>query len=265
MTVPIVPGAIILDLANGGAKDWVTSPYPALGAHGFRGRVGSFRPRHRGRGHGCDDRRSQGRPRLASATWNGYTVGALVAANPVGQVTVGDTPHFHAAPLEFGDEFGGLGPARPPLRSHAPAAHQGHGSRAGGDRHRHRRDRCRPDQGAMRRGSPPWRRTASPAPSGPATRPWTATRSSPSSTGRAALRRPRGLLDLMWLGHLAALCLSRAIARGRLPRHPGAGRSETHLGDGSAEPAGKSRLHSDACKALRSAPREEGDPPCTVP
>jgi L-aminopeptidase/D-esterase-like protein len=31
MTVPIVPAAIILDLANGGAKDWATSPYPALG------------------------------------------------------------------------------------------------------------------------------------------------------------------------------------------------------------------------------------------
>jgi hypothetical protein len=64
MTVPIVPAAIILDLANGGAKDWATSPYPALGAHGARGRVGGFRPRLRGRGDGGDDRRSQGRAGL---------------------------------------------------------------------------------------------------------------------------------------------------------------------------------------------------------
>jgi L-aminopeptidase/D-esterase-like protein len=34
----------------------------------------------------------------ASATWNGYTVGALVAANPVGQVTVGDTPALSCRP-----------------------------------------------------------------------------------------------------------------------------------------------------------------------
>jgi L-aminopeptidase/D-esterase-like protein len=42
MTVPIVPAAIIFDLANGGDKDWIMSPYPALGAHGARGRVGGF-------------------------------------------------------------------------------------------------------------------------------------------------------------------------------------------------------------------------------
>jgi len=39
----------------------------------------------------------------------GYTVGALVAVNAVGQVTIGDGPHFWAAPYEIGTEFGGLG------------------------------------------------------------------------------------------------------------------------------------------------------------
>ncbi len=42
---------------------------------------------------------------------SGLTVGALVAVNALGQATVGDTPHFWAAPWEEGAEFGGLGPA----------------------------------------------------------------------------------------------------------------------------------------------------------
>jgi L-aminopeptidase/D-esterase-like protein len=40
---------------------------------------------------------------------NGITVGALVAVNPLGSVTVGRSRHFWAAPFEIGDEFGGLG------------------------------------------------------------------------------------------------------------------------------------------------------------
>jgi len=49
---------------------------------------------------------------------DGTTVGALVAANPTGAVTVADTRHFWAAPFEIGDEFGGLGlPAPMPADS----------------------------------------------------------------------------------------------------------------------------------------------------
>ena len=43
---------------------------------------------------------------------SGVTVGALVAVNALGSATVGDTPHFWAAPFETGDEFGGRGVAR---------------------------------------------------------------------------------------------------------------------------------------------------------
>jgi hypothetical protein len=99
------------------------------------------------------------------------------------------------------------------LRSHDNAPDQGHAVRAGGDRHRHRRHRCRAEQGARPRGSPPWRRTASRARSAqPRTHGWR----------RGLRRRDRGApcatamgaIDLMHLGHLAAICLSRAIARG---------------------------------------------------
>ena len=50
---------------------------------------------------------------LGSASFvldNGVTVGALVAANPIGSVTTPGNRHFFAAPFEAGQEFGGLGP-----------------------------------------------------------------------------------------------------------------------------------------------------------
>ncbi|MEM6891816.1 MAG: P1 family peptidase, partial [Pseudomonadota bacterium] len=40
----------------------------------------------------------------------GATVGALVAANPIGSVTTPGDRYFYAAPFEIGEEFGGLGP-----------------------------------------------------------------------------------------------------------------------------------------------------------
>jgi L-aminopeptidase/D-esterase-like protein len=42
-------------------------------------------------------------------TTAGFRVGALVAVNAVGRATIGEGPHFWAAPYEQGDEFGGLG------------------------------------------------------------------------------------------------------------------------------------------------------------
>jgi D-aminopeptidase len=41
---------------------------------------------------------------------DGTTVGALVAANPMGSVTTPGDRHFWAAPFEIDGEFGGLGP-----------------------------------------------------------------------------------------------------------------------------------------------------------
>jgi D-aminopeptidase len=61
-------------------------------------------------------------------TASGSTVGALVAVNAVGVATIGDGPHFWAAPLERDGEFGGLGlPAHvapawlaPPMKGASP-------------------------------------------------------------------------------------------------------------------------------------------------
>ena len=117
--VPIVPAAILFDLASGGDQSWDETPYPALGsaAYDARGRdvaLGSF-----GAGTGARVADLKGGIGSASVVMqSGAVVGALVAVNALGQVTVGDGPNFWAAPFEQQNEFGGLGvatkPAPPP-------------------------------------------------------------------------------------------------------------------------------------------------------
>ena len=58
---------------------------------------------------------------------SGHRVGALVAVNALGSATVGDGPQFWAAPWEMGDEFGGLGPATAHDPQHEPPPSKGQG------------------------------------------------------------------------------------------------------------------------------------------
>ena len=110
--VPIVPGAILFDLLNGGDKDWSESPYPALGRAALEGAGRDFALGTAGAGHGAMTGNLKGGLGSASCILpSGTTVGALVAVNALGQATVGETAHFWAAPWEEGNEFGGLGPA----------------------------------------------------------------------------------------------------------------------------------------------------------
>ena len=108
--VPIVPGAILFDLLNGGAKDWTESPYRALGRKALESAGESFALGTVGAGTGATTRRLKGGLGSASLVLDcGITVGALVAVNAMGDV-VGEGPEFWAGPWEFGGEFGGLGP-----------------------------------------------------------------------------------------------------------------------------------------------------------
>lgn len=110
--VPIVPTAILFDLANGGAKDWSSSPYPALGREAFLARDRALELGSVGAGTGATVADLKGGLGSASSVLpSGATVAALVAVNALGQVTVGDGAHFWAAPFECGAEFGGLGVA----------------------------------------------------------------------------------------------------------------------------------------------------------
>ncbi len=113
--VPIVPGAILFDLANGGDKTfWGEPSYWRLGKEAAQQALKSPSPDFRlgsfGAGHGATLADLKGGLGSASAvTEDGFRVGALVAANAVGQATIGETAHFWAAPYERDGEFGGLG------------------------------------------------------------------------------------------------------------------------------------------------------------
>ncbi|SIS87287.1 P1 family peptidase [Phaeovulum vinaykumarii] len=110
--VPIVPAAILFDLTNGGDKNWTTNPYPALGRAALANAAPAFEIGTAGAGTGAITANLKGGLGSASAVLDsGLTLGALVAVNSLGAVTVGESPHFWAAPWEMEAEFGGLGPA----------------------------------------------------------------------------------------------------------------------------------------------------------
>ena len=115
--IPIVPGAILFDLINGGDKDWGRyPPYREMAFEATNNAAVEFELGSVGAGTGC----LTGGPGagtkggLGSASTklaNGIMIGALVAVNALGSSTVGETNRFWAAPFEIADEFGGLGPA----------------------------------------------------------------------------------------------------------------------------------------------------------
>jgi len=110
--IPIVPQAIIFDLLNGGDKGWGRfSPYRDLGYEAaVAAGHGDFALGSVGAGTGATTATVKGGIGSASMrTAEGYTVAALVAVNAVGSATIGDGPHFWAAPYEVGGEFGGRG------------------------------------------------------------------------------------------------------------------------------------------------------------
>jgi L-aminopeptidase/D-esterase-like protein len=109
--IPIVPGAIMFDLLNGGDKAWGRFPpyrdlgYAAAAAAGSDFALGSV-----GAGFGATTANFKGGVGSASvATQAGVRVAALAVVNAVGTVTVGDGPWFWAAPFEMSGEMGGRG------------------------------------------------------------------------------------------------------------------------------------------------------------
>lgn len=111
--VPCVPAAILFDLLNGGVKDWDANPYRDLGRAAFGSAAEDFELGTVGAGTGATTANLKGGLGSASVVLeNGFTVGALVAVNALGAVTPSDQRHFWAAPWEVVGEFGGLGPVQ---------------------------------------------------------------------------------------------------------------------------------------------------------
>ena len=110
--VPIVPGAIIFDLVNGGEKDWVKSPYSDLAKKAYSNVSNDFQIGSYGAGKGAVSGDLKGGLGSASIVIdNKFTVGALIIVNSFGSTVVEDKPHFWAAPFEIENEFGGFGAA----------------------------------------------------------------------------------------------------------------------------------------------------------
>ncbi|MEM8774250.1 MAG: P1 family peptidase [Pseudomonadota bacterium] len=124
--VPVVPGAIIFDLLNGGQKDWQENPYKELGAEAFAAKSDIFEIGSVGAGTGATTANLKGGLGSASAVLpNGVIVGALIAVNAIGSVVVDDGSKFWAAPFEIDGEFGGLGMPSQFNSVHLPATKHG--------------------------------------------------------------------------------------------------------------------------------------------
>ena len=116
IVLPVAVQAILFDLTNGGAKDWLKQPlahrppYWDLGRDAVLAAAEDFRLGTVGAGYGGTTSTAKGGLGSASArTTQGFTVGALAAVNAVGSALIGEGPHFWAAPYERDGEFGGLG------------------------------------------------------------------------------------------------------------------------------------------------------------
>ena len=109
--VPIVPGAILFDLLNGGGKSWGRyPPYRELAYEAARTAGAAFALGSAGAGFGATTVMLRGGLGSTSAvTSGGFTVGALAVVNALGSPVIGAGPHFWAALWEEDAEFGGLG------------------------------------------------------------------------------------------------------------------------------------------------------------
>ena len=109
--IPIVPGAIIFDLINGGDKAWGRfSPYRDLGYAAAASAGHDFALGSVGAGLGATTANFKGGLGSASAVACGnIKVAALAVVNAAGSVTIGDGPWYWAAPFEVEGEFGGRG------------------------------------------------------------------------------------------------------------------------------------------------------------
>lgn len=109
--VPIVPQAILFDLLNGGNKEWGRyPPYRELAYEAISHCQQDFSLGSVGAGFGATTVNLKGGIGSASIiSPSGFTVAAIAAVNSLSSATMGQGPHFWAAPYEIDNEFGGLG------------------------------------------------------------------------------------------------------------------------------------------------------------
>lgn len=218
--VPIVPAAILFDLANGGDKGWRENPYRRLGQSAFDAASETFALGSVGAGTGAMTATLMGGLGSASVVLpTGETVGALAAVNPFGDVVLPGSRSFWAAPFELGAEFGGHGPSAARVPPFTPRAMK---PGAAGARANTTLVIVATDAALSKAAA---NRMAEAAQDGiaravyPAHTPLDGDLVFAVATGA----RPRPAADLLGLGHAAALCTARAIARGVFAARPAVG------------------------------------------
>ncbi len=219
INVPVVPGAILFDLANGGDKAWGDTPvYWHLGhaaalAAILDDAMGNVAIGSVGAGLGATTATLKGGLGTASCvTPGGFTIGAIVAVNALGAATIGAGPHFWAAPYERDGEFGGRGWPQPWPADATDCPLKGHGEPVPGNT----TVAVVATNAALTRDQA--KRLALMAQDGlaKALRPTHAALDGDTvfAAATARARRLPDARDLVVLGTLAADCLARAIARG---------------------------------------------------
>lgn len=211
--VPIIPAAILFDLMNGGDKNWGEEPpYRRLGMEAVRALTRDFPLGNVGAGYGAKAGKIKGGLGSASlVTDDGIQVGALVAVNAWGDATMPGSRHFWSWPYEQDGEFGGLGAPQldraldltmpTPIPPGSPAANTTIAIVATNvslDKGDARRIALMADDGLGRSLRP-------------VHTPYDGDTVFALSTGRKPLA---DLAMLTLVGHMAADCLARAVARG---------------------------------------------------
>jgi L-aminopeptidase/D-esterase-like protein len=109
---PVVPAAILYDLANGGNKAWGDAPpYAALGKRAYAARGHAIPLGNAGAGLGAKAGALKGGQGSASiVTADGYTIAALACVNCWGSATMPNSRAFWAYAFEIDGEFGGVKP-----------------------------------------------------------------------------------------------------------------------------------------------------------
>ena len=109
--IPMIPGAILHDLANGGYKDWNKKPpYSELGIQAASKVSNNIELGNFGAGYGAKAGSLKGG--LGSASFildDGIQVGGLFAVNSYGSTVNSETGQFWSATDEYNDEFGNKG------------------------------------------------------------------------------------------------------------------------------------------------------------
>ena len=207
--VPIVPSAILFDLLNGGDKSWKDNPYKAMGRMALDAAGESFKMGSEGCGTGATTANLKGGLGSASVVLDsGITVGAIVGVNAVGTAVADGGPRFWAGAWEMAEEFGGMGGPKVTDAGFEPSLEKLVGEAttiaivatdAALDRPQAQRMAIAAHDGMARSLVP-------------SHTPFDGDLVFSAATGRKAMKDPEW--DILRIGHAAATCLARAIARG---------------------------------------------------